>query len=339
MNNVVICPHCHKSFPIPETLGPKALAEIDLLQKQLSDQSEQLAQHAQAELLLRKERQKFEDRQKQFELEKQRAVDAAAKEIWSKAETTTREQLSFQIKERELTIESLKKSLQDAQRKAEQGSQQLQGEVAELELEKTLRQNFPTDEITEIKKGVQGADLRQVVKTSLGNVCGTILWESKKTKAWGSDWTEKLKEDLRSENAHVPILISSVLPKDLTSGFGLLDGVWITTPALLIPLAIIIRQNLIDVARERHSAQNRGEKADLIYEYVTSHEFRNRLQAIIEVYQDMQTQITQEKTALERIWRQRESQVQKLLTHTASITGSIQGLAGATFTPIPALEI
>jgi len=325
MNNVIICPHCHKSFSAEDTIGPKAQAEIDRL--------------IQSELILRKQKTELEDRQRQFDLEKQRAIDAAAKEVWAKAEMTTRVQLSLQIKERELTIESLKKSLEDAQRKASQGSQQLQGEVAELELEKTLKDNFPMDEISEIKKGALGADIRQVVKTNRGNQCGVILWESKRTKSWSSDWPAKLKEDLRAEKANIPIIISTILPKDLSSGFGLCDGVWVTTPALALPLAIILRQNLTDVARERFTAQNRGDKADLVYQYITSHEFRDRLQAIIEVYQDMESQITKERTSFEKIWRERESQVQKLLTHTASVTGSLQGLAGSSFPSLPALEL
>ena len=325
MNNLITCPHCHKSFSTEDTIGPKAQAEIDRL--------------IQSELILRKQKTDLEDRQRQFDLEKQRAIDAAAKDIWTKAEIATREQMSLQVKERELTIDSLKKSLEDAQRKASQGSQQIQGEVAELELEKTLRDNFPADDISEIKKGSLGADIRQIVRTNRGNLCGVILWESKRTKSWSSDWTIKLKEDLRAEKANIPVIVSSTLPKDLSAGFGLIDGVWVTSPHLALPLALILRQNLTDIARERVSAQNRGEKADLVYEYVTSHEFRDRLQAIIEVYQDMETQIGREKTAFEKIWRERQSQVQKLLTHTASLTGSLQGLSGSSFPALPALEL
>lgn len=339
MQNTLTCPHCGKSFSAEETIGPKAQAEIDLLKSRLQSLSVQSDQLVKSELALRKEKSLLEDRQKAFDLEKQRAVDSAAKEIWAKAELATRDQLSLQIKERELTIESLKKSLEDAQRKANQGSQQIQGEAAELKLEKTLRDSFPSDEISEIKKGVSGADLRQKVITLRGNFCGTILWESKQTKAWSHDWPDKLKQDLRQEKANVPVIVTSVLPKDLSSGFGLVDGVWVTIPSLSLPLAVILRQNLIDIARERFTAQNRGDKAGLVYEYITSHEFRDRLQAIIEVYQDMQTQITKERTAFEKIWRERESQVQKLLTHTGSVAGSLSGLAGASLPALPTLEL
>jgi hypothetical protein len=253
--------------------------------------------------------------------------------------TSQEESEKFHLKEKEYSqqIESLKKLLEDAQRKASQGSQQLQGEVQELDFEEGLKSAFPHDIIAPVEKGVRGADLSQTVKTPLGNVCGIILWESKRTKQWSDEWILKLKDDMRNSKANIPVIISTVLPKEL-SNFGLKDGVWVSKYEYALPLAELLRKGLIDVARERYLAQNRGTKAEDIYSYIISDEFKQQIESIVEVYTSMQKQITDEKKAFERIWKAREAQVSRILTSTARIVGSIQGTSGTTL-PIKGLDL
>jgi hypothetical protein len=251
----------------------------------------------------------------------------------------TQETYRLKELEKEKIINDLKKSLEEAQRKANQGSQQTQGEVAELDLEQTLRAAFPTDTITPVEKGVRGADVRQVVRTSMGNTCGVILWESKRTKSWDHKWISKLKEDLRSEKANIPIIASSLLPEEAATGFGYIDGVYVVSHTLALPVAQVLRQKLIDVAREKFISQNKENSAEQLYTYVTSHEFRQQIEAIVEVYNDMNQQILKEKAAYEKIWKTREAQVAKLFTSTAGIIGSISGRVGQSFPQIKGLEL
>jgi hypothetical protein len=173
----------------------------------------------------------------------------------------------------------------------------------------------------------------------LGTVCGVILWESKRTKAWVDDWTTKLKDDLRASKANIPVIVTTTLPKEIKSGFGFFDGVWVTEPKFIQPLAEILRKNLLDIAREKHISKDRGTKADMIYSYLTSDAFVQQIQNIIEVHQSMQIQIQKERAAYEKIWREREAQAQRILLSTAGIYGSIQGIAGQTLPPVKGLDL
>ena len=233
----------------------------------------------------------------------------------------------------------MKNKIEDLQQKVTQGSQQLQGEVQELDMEEYLRSAFPFDEISPVEKGVRGADICQTVRTNLGNVCGVILWESKHTKAWSDDWASKLKEDLRSSKANIPIIITSILPKSIISGFGLYEGVWVCEPKFVQPIAEIMRLRLIEAAREKFVSQNRVEKSETLYNYIVSHEFRQQVENIVEVYQEMQEQIIKERAAFEKIWKARETQTQRLLTGTAGIVGSMQGIVGQSLPPVKGLDL
>jgi hypothetical protein len=362
----VKCPRCGNTFEITEALKKqleeqtiakqkekllievekakketeeKTILEIKILKEQLELEKKQADEARKIELDLRKKANLLEEEKRAFELTKQRQIDAEREEIRQKATREVLELHKLKDKEKEKIIEDLKKSLGEAQRKATQGSQQLQGEVQELDLEETLRAAFPSDIIEPVEKGIRGADIRQIVRTVRGNTCGVILWESKRTKAWSDDWLVKLKDDLRNEKANIPVILSSVLPKSVGSGLGLVEGVWVADYSLLLPLSEILRQKLIEVAREKFFSQNKGEKAELVYQYVTSHEFQQQVEAIIEVYQEMQVQILKEKAAFEKIWKIRETQVQRLLGSTSKIYGSMQGRIGPTLPQIKGLDL
>ncbi|OGD70644.1 hypothetical protein A3D09_00085 [Candidatus Collierbacteria bacterium RIFCSPHIGHO2_02_FULL_49_10] len=322
-----------------EKLEKEGGKEIKLLKEELQSKSKKLVESQELELELRKQKLALEEKEREFELTKQRQIDAEREKIRLKVETEMLDSQRLHDREKDKVIDDLKKALDDAQRKANQGSQQTQGEVAELDLEETLKIRFLYDAIEPVGKGVRGADIRQVVKTSLGNVCGTILWESKRTKAWSAEWVTKLKDDLRSEKANVAVIVSTVLPEEAATGIGLVDGVWVVSYALYLVLAELLRQKLIDVAREKYVSQNKSSKAEVLYNYIVSHEFGQQVEAIVEVYQDMQSQIARERAAFEKLWKTREAQVNRLVGSTANIIGSLRGSVGSTLPSIKGLDL
>lgn len=374
MINTISCPHCGKSIEVTEALvehiqkqllseyedkhkhdlervkkeaelvirkqlEEKNNLELTDLKRQLVEKETKVRKLQEEELSLREKTRKLEEKEKELDLEVARKVDAERK----KAEViiTKQYQETYRLKEmeKEKVISDLRKSLEEAQRKAQQGSQQTQGEVAELDLENTLRGSYPEDGIMPVEKGIRGADVRQIVKTRIGNICGVILWESKRTKAWSDGWVGKLKEDLRSEKANIAVIVSTILPDGAKDGFGFVDGIYVCSPVLAIPIASLLRQRLIDVAREKFINQNREGNTERLYEYMTSHEFRQRIEAIVEVYQDMNSQILKERAAFEKIWKMREAQVQKLLSSTAGMWGSIRGVIGQSLPVVKGLEL
>lgn len=362
----IICPKCKAEIPVEEALGhsiseklekefqeklaakekelakkikAESTSELKLLQEEIEKKEKRLEESRENEIALRKQKLELEEEKRTFELEKQRQLDAEREKIRLKVEMEMLETQRLRDKEKDKVIDDLKKALDDAQRKANQGSQQLQGEVQELDLEETLKQKFIYDVIEPVGKGVRGADIRQIVKTQLGNNCGTILWESKRTKAWSSEWLTKLKDDLRSEKANIPVIVSSVLPETAGNGIGLVDGVWVTSYSLYPVLAELLRQKLIDVAREKYVSQNKVTKAEVLYSYIVSHEFIQQVEAIAEVYQDMQSQIAKERAAFEKIWKTREAQVNRLVGSTANIIGSLRGNVGSTMPAIKGIDL
>ncbi len=364
MTNTISCPHCGKTIEITQAirgeieqtltaeiekrtesklrkeLEGKASLEMEDLKKQLKEKDQKVAELRDQELSLREEKRKIEDEKKELKLEVARQLDEGKKKLEEEILKQAAQEHRMKDLEKDKVIGDLKKSLEDAQRKATQGSQQLQGEVQELDLEESLKTTFPSDSVEPVGKGVRGADIRHIVRTPLGNVCGIILWESKRTKQWSQEWVSKLKEDLRSEKANVPIIVSSVLPDEARSGFGYVHGVVVCSFPIALSIAEMIRQRLIDVAREKYIAQNREKgKADMLYEYVTGHEFRQQIEALVEVYNDMHTQILKERAAFEKIWKTREAQVTKMFTSTAGMVGSMRGRVGQSLPPVKGLEL
>lgn len=364
--STILCPHCQKPFELTDALkaelsdairkeqqeafkkeletakqkaSESAEKELAVLREEAVKKEKELETLRQTELLLRKEKNKLDDERRSFELEKQRQLDSEREKIREKTLEEAAEKTRIKEKEKDHVIEQLKKALEDAQRKASQGSQQLQGEVAELDLETVFKQSFPQDSIEPIGKGVLGADIRQIVKSPMGVPCGTILWESKRTKQWDGKWTGKLKNDMLSDKANIAALVSEVLPEEAKTGMGLVGGVWVSSPQLAVALARLLRKTLLDVTKQKKIQENKQTKSDELYTYVTSHEFQHQVESMIEVYKDMQTQIQKERTSFERMWKQRETQVNRLLSGVAGMYGSMQGIAGNALPSIQTLEL
>jgi hypothetical protein len=365
MNTQLTCPHCGKPIELTDALtqelkgqlkealereykkefdkakeesNKKLLEEIRLLKEEGEKRKHQLEFAEKSELELRKEKNKLDEEKRTFELEKQRQMDKERELIRQKTLEEAAEKNRLKEKEKDMVIDQLKKALEDAQRKASQGSQQLQGEVQELDLESMFHRAFPQDTIEPVGKGVLGADIRQIVKSPMGIVCGTILWESKRTKQWSDGWVTKLKNDVLSDKANIPAIVSEILPEEAKTGIGLVNGVWVASPKLAIPLATLLRKSLLDVAKQKKIKENQQSKAEDLYAYVTSHDFQHQVEAMIEIYRDMQIQIQKERVAFERSWKLREQQVTRLLSGVAGMYGSMQGIAGQSLPSIKQLE-
>lgn len=351
----VKCPSCGKlisvqeavSNEIKETIFHEAKEnakkemsdEMKYLKEQNMDKEKKLEEARKYELEVRKKSDQLVEEKRSWDLQKQREIDAEKNKIREQTAKEILEEQHFKELEKDKIIDGLKKTISDLNQKASQGSQQTQGEVVELDLERELKETFPTDEIQEVKKGERGADVRQIVKTAKGNICGVILWESKRTKAWKDEFISKLKEDLRAEKANIPIIVTTVMPKDSRTNMFFKDGVWICTFQFVVILAELVRQKLVEVARERFISQQQGTKSEELYRYIMGYEFRQQIEAAIEVYVEMQNELNREKRAFESIWRTREEQIHKVLKSTARIVSTISGKAGSEFPQVKGLEL
>jgi hypothetical protein len=267
------------------------------------------------------------------ELEAQKKLATEESKIRETALKEADEKQRLNLAAKEKTITDLQKALDEAQRKAAQGSQQLQGEIMELDLERALAEAWRDDLVEPVPKGINGADIAHTVRSQRGTECGLILWEIKRTKNWTDGWIPKLKEDVRNAKASVAIIVTEAMPKQLEQDMGQLQGVWICKPQLAVVLGSLLRKCLLDVGRQKALADNRGDKAEALYNFVTSHEFVLQIENMVETYSDMATQINKERIAYEKIWAQRQKQVQTLLLSTANIVGSMQGYVGQASMP------
>lgn len=267
------------------------------------------------------------------ELELQKKLAEAEGKIRQEVRKKADEEHTLKGQEKDKIIADLQKALSDAQRKAEQGSQQTQGEVLELEIEQVLKREFPLDSIGEVKKGVRGADVIQTVVDRLGRTCGIILWESKNAQ-WSQGWVTKLKEDGRETHADLKVLVATNPPDNIKT-FGYLDGVWVTTRAFVAPLATALRYSLVALKDERAKSEGRGQKQEVLYNYVTSTEFRFRIEAIMENYSAMQDELEREKRWFQTKWARQEKQLRILVDNTGGVYGELQAVVGKT---LPTLE-
>lgn len=316
----------------------KAQQEKDTAEALLKERDAKLAEARKNELELRQDRQRLQEEKEQFELEKQRAIDAERAKIRESAQKDADEQARLKIAEKDKTITDLQTKLQDALRKAEQGSQQLQGEIQELELEAILRQKFPQDTIEPVAKGEHGGDVLHRVFGPSGQPCGTILWESKRTKNWSDGWLAKVREDMRTAGAEVAVVASHVLPKD-TDTFSLIDGVWVTSFRCAIPVAVALRHTLIEIAATRTAGEGQQTKMEMVYQYLTGPRFRHRVQAIVEKFTDMHEDLERERRTMTRLWAKREEQIRGVIESTAGMYGDLQGIAGKSLQELDGLEL
>ncbi|TAF51245.1 MAG: DUF2130 domain-containing protein [Oscillatoriales cyanobacterium] len=243
----------------------------------------------------------------------------------------------LKIKELEKQLEDQKRLTDEMKQKQEQGSMQLQGEVQELAIEEWLRSQFPVDTIEEIKKGEYGADCLQTVNTPYRQNCGTIYYESKRTKTFRRDWLEKLKLDLQAKNAQIAVLVTSVMPGDMER-MGFREGIWICSFDEFKSLCAVLRESLISVSNAMQAQENKGEKMTMLYDFLTSREFQDQVASITEGFVEMQQDLEKEKRSMQKLWKQREKQIEKVLRGTTAMYGSIKGIAGSSFLSIPQLD-
>ena len=305
-----------------EKLKEARKKELDFLQKEQQLKNRE----AELEIVLQKKLQQ-ERSQLAEQIQKQEAEKSALKE----------NELLLKLKEKEVQLEEQKKLAEEMKRRAEQSSMQRQGEAQELLLESILKENFPFDLIEEVGKGVEGADCIQIVRNSAGTECGKIIYESKRTKGWSQAWVDKLKTDMRSKGADVAILVTQTFPKEMDR-FGERDGIWICNFAEAASVSQILRSGLLKHYEIQRSEENKGDKMQLLYNYLTGVEFKGQVEAIAEGFLAMKYSITKERMQMEKIWKEREKQLEKVLLSTSGLYGSVKGIAGASISDIPLLD-
>jgi hypothetical protein len=309
--------------------------EVADLKNQLAEISQQRDVAQKAELEARKRARELDERAKNLDLEAARKIDAEKQKIQEEATRRADEQYQLKLAEKEKQIQDAKKANDELKRKLEQGSQQTQGEVLELQLEELLRSNFPMDQVEPVPKGFNGADIVQKVMSRSGRLCGTIVWESKRTKVFSEPWLQKLKDDQRKLTAEIAVLVSEALPKDCST-FVFMNDVWVSNPQCAISLAAALRMQLANVAVARAAANGAKQKSEILYEYVVaSTQFRQRVEAIAEAFIGMQSGLLEEKRSTQRQWAKREKQIEQVISNTAGMYGELQVLTG--LPDIPAL--
>ena len=312
--------------------------EITDLQDVLKQRDGKLAEAQKAQVELIRKQRELDDAKRELELTVEKRVQEGLNATREQARKETEEQMKLKVMEKEQTITSMQKQIEELKRKAEQGSQQLQGEVQELELESQLSTRFPFDKIEPVPKGEFGGDVLQRVVSSGGQQCGTILWESKRTKNWVDGWLVKLRKDQHAAKAEIAIIVSQTLPKDIET-FDQIDGVWVTHPKTTIPIAMTLRHALIEVAAARQATEGQETKAEMVYQYLTGPQFRQRVQAIVEAFSSMQEDLDKEKKAITKQWAKRTEQIDRVMQATVGMYGDLEGIAGKTLQEIEGLDL
>ena len=313
----------------------KELAE---LQAVLRQRDEKLAEaQKQQAALIRKERE-LDDQKREIELSIEKQVQASLGAAREKAKREAEDAMKLRVTEKEEQIASMQRQIEELRRKAEQGSQQLQGEAQELELETTLRARFPRDLIAPVPKGEFGGDVLQQVMGPLDQPCGMLLWEAKQTKNWSDAWLGKLRDDQRKARADIALIVSSALPKGVHT-FDQIDGVWVTDARCAVPVAIALRQSLIELAAARQAREGQQSKMELVYGYLTGPRFRQRVEAIVEKFSEMQSDLERERRATMKMWAKREQQIRGVIEATAGMYGDLQGIAGKALEEIDGIAL
>ena len=357
----ILCPSCGAEIALGDALTEqfrhenearlKALAEkaeqkaradagleLRLLEEQLCAERKKREAAQRAELALRKEKSALEERARDLDLEVARRVDAEKERLAEAVRSGFAAQHALKLKEKDKLIDELRHALDEAKRKSEQGAMQRQGEVLEIDVESELKHRFPQDLVRPVPKGVRGADLVQEVRDRALRVCGTIIWETKNTRRWQAGWLDKLKADQRTIGANLAVIVSTALPEGLAE-FGRLDGVWVAGLNAWPALALALREQLLAVAFAHAAADGKQEKIELLYRYLSGNQFRSRIEATVEAFVALQAGLGRERTAMERIWKEREKQIERVLANTAGLYGEVRGLVGASLPALPALEL
>jgi len=318
----------------------KSLAEqyehkLKLAKEGQENMGKQVKEFQEKELAFLKEVQAMQTKEAELEIELQRKLNTERESLKAQIQKEEAERLSLKEQEHTLKVKELEKMLEDQQklademrRKSEQGSMQMQGEVQELLLEELLKSSFPFDQISEVGKGVRGADCIQTVRNNLGQEAGKIIYESKRTTAFSQEWIEKLKADMRSQSADIAVIVTQTFPKDMDR-FGEKDGVYICSFQEVKSVALLLRNAILKIYDTKKNQVNKGDKMSLLYDYLTGNEFGEQWKAVGEGFRQMRQSIQRERDAMEKLWKSREKQLEKVLLNAMHIKGSIEGIAGA----------
>jgi hypothetical protein len=311
------------------------LADLKIV---LADRDQKLATAQQVQAEFMKKQREFDDAKREMDLTIEARIQDGLAGVRDKARKEAEDDMGLRVREKEELISGMQLQIAELRRRAEQGSQQLQGEVLELELEDMLRGKFPRDVIDAVPKGEHGGDLLHRVVSPAGQVCGTILWETKRTKAWSDGWLVKLRADQRAAKADLALIVSRTPPKGL-DGFDLIDGIWVTEMRCAPAVAIALRETILALAAVRAAKDGQQTKTELIYEYLTGPRFRHRVEAIVEKFSEMQSDLDRERKTMTRLWAKREAQLQVVVEATAGMYGDLQGIAGQSLEEIEGLDL
>ena len=311
---------------------------IALMNKELAEKSEKLRELNKMEAEIAKLNREKLEMKEAIEAQLQRQLNDQLIQEKEKIRKLEEEKNELKVKELLKQLEDQKRLTEEMKRKQEQGSMQMQGEVQELAIEEFIMQNFPLDTLEEIKKGATGADCLQIVNTREVQNCGTIYYESKRTKAFQPAWIEKFKNDIRTKKANIGVLVTEVMPADMER-MGMKEGIWICTFEEFKGLSAVLRQSLIQISQAVQSQEYKGDKMEMLYDFLTSNEFRLQIEGIVEGFSQMQADLVSEKRAMQRIWSQREKQIEKVILNTTNMYGNIRGIAGNAVQAVRALEL
>jgi hypothetical protein len=312
--------------------------ELADLKAVVADRDQKLLAAQQAQAGFMKKQRELDDARREMNLTIETRTQEALAGVRDKTRKEVEDALGLRVREKEELIAGMQRQIAELKRRAEQGSQQLQGEALELELEDLLQNKFPRDVIEPVPKGEHGGDLLQRVAGPGGQICGTILWETKRTKAWSDGWLAKLCVDQRAAKADLALIVSRTPPKGL-DGFDLIDGIWVTEMRCVVPVAIALRETLIALSAVRTAKKGQQSKTERIYEYLTGQGFRHRVEAIVEKFTEMRTDLDRERKTMTRLWAKREAQLQIVIEATAGMYGDMQGIAGQSLPEIEGLDL
>ncbi|MBU0498648.1 MAG: DUF2130 domain-containing protein [Gammaproteobacteria bacterium] len=311
---------------------------LDLLRRQLAEQEAKTQEAQRRELELAHQARQLQQRQQELDLELERRLAKARAEDEKRLRDLIGQEQSLKLAERDKQIDDMKRVIDDLQRKSQQGSQELQGEVLELDIQAALERQFPHDGIAPVPKGVSGADLIQEVRNGLGQCCGRIVWETKNTKHWSAAWLAKLKDDTRAVGGNLALLVTTTLPEGMHE-FGLVEGVWIASRRAWPALAVALREQLLQVAFAHAATEGKHEKMEAIYRYLAGDPFRQKVSGIVEAFTALQDQLQRERRAMEKQWKEREKQIERVIINTVGMYGEMSGILGGSLPEIPALSL
>ena len=323
---------------VKEEVEKEMAGEFKMMSDKLEENTKKLDEARQNELELRKAKIQMEEDKKNFELDKQRQLDNEREKIAEEAGKKASEEQQYKIKELAKQLQDAGKMNDDLKRKLQQGSQQTQGEVLELELEELLKHEFPRDEIVAVAKGKNGADVNQIVYDNNGHKCGTIVWESKQAQSWTEGWVAKLKGDQRNIKAEIAVIVTTCLPKDMKK-IGQREGIWVTDFDSVVGMATAFRTNLLQLTALKLANIGKDEKTEMLFNYLTGAGFNQRVEAIVESFKSMRNDIQKEKDAYTKIWAKREMQISQVINNTIGMYGDLEGLTGQSMPKIDILEL